>query len=154
MSELSLQEQFAKKSICYGCGPANKHGLNLKSYVSGSQVVGSFMPEEHHSAFPGVLNGGIIGTLLDCHCNWAACWYLMQKLGLDCPPCTVTAEYNIKLKRPTPVGVEIELVASLVEINGDRVTISGDLIASGKVCATCDGEFVRVGERHPAYHRW
>ena len=27
----------------------------------------------------------IIGTLLDCHCNWAAAWHLMQALGADTP---------------------------------------------------------------------
>ena len=36
-------------------------------------------PETRYEAFPGVLNGGIIGALLDCHCNWTAAWYLMNK---------------------------------------------------------------------------
>jgi hypothetical protein len=38
--------------------------------------VAEFRPELHHEAFPGVLNGGIIGALLDCHSNWTAAWAL------------------------------------------------------------------------------
>ena len=37
-----------------------------------------------------MVNGGIIGTLLDCHGNWAAAIALMDAQGLDEPPCTVT----------------------------------------------------------------
>ena len=44
----------------------------------------------------------IIGTLLDCHCNWTAAWHLMKRAREDRPPCTVTADYAIKLLRPTP----------------------------------------------------
>ena len=43
------------------------------------------MPEEHHQAFPGMINGGIIGTLLDCHGNWTAAIALMDKSGDDNP---------------------------------------------------------------------
>ena len=32
--------------------------------------------------------------------------------------------------------------------------VEGELIAHGKVCATCRGTFVAVKPGHPAYHRW
>jgi hypothetical protein len=35
-------------------------------------------PEAHHEAFPGMLNGGIAGALLDCHSNWTAAHHLMK----------------------------------------------------------------------------
>ena len=73
-------------------------------------------PEPRFEAFPGVLNGGIIGTLLDCHCNWTAAWHLMNKAGERHPPCTVTANYSIKLLRPTPTDVPVFLSATIVEI--------------------------------------
>lgn len=150
----SLQDTFAAKSICYGCGPANQHGLQIKSIVDGNKVIAHFKPQPHHHAFPNVLNGGIIGTLLDCHCNWAACYYLMQAHDLDQPPCTVTAEYNIKLLRPTPMDTDILLEATLDHVDGDRAVIDGKLIANGKVCDTCHATFVAVKEGHPAFHRW
>lgn len=151
---MCLQKQYAAKSICYGCGPANEHGLQIQSFVEGDEVVARFTPKPFHNAFPNVLNGGIIGTLLDCHCNWAASWYLMQAHQLQTPPCTVTAEYSIKLKRPTPMNSEILLKARLINIDGNKAEIAGELVVNDKVCDTCHAVFVAVDETHPAFHRW
>ena len=150
----SLQEQFAPRGACFGCGPANADGLRIRSFVQGDEVVCSWQPRPMHEAFPGMLNGGIVGALLDCHCNWTAAWHLMQKSGASSPPCTVTAEYAIKLKRPTPTAAPVLLRAKVIEAGDDRARISGTLEAGGKVCATCEGLFVAVKEGHPAFHRW
>ena len=152
--ELGLQQKYAPKSICFGCGPANSKGLKINSFPKGDKVVCSFKPESHHEAFPGMVNGGIIGSLLDCHCNWTAAYHLMNKSGASEPPCTVTAEYTIKLLRPTPTNATLELEAWVVESKEDRATIEATLSANGKVCATCKGLFVAVKPGHPAYHRW
>src|SRR6266481_4754655 len=66
----------------------------------------------------------------------------------------VTAEYAIKLLRPTPTNDSIFLSAKVVDLTDDRATVEGILSAAGKVCATCRGTFVAVKEGHPAYHRW
>ena len=153
-ARLSLQEQHAPESICYGCGPANANGFRIRSFVEGEMVVATWTPSAHHHAFPGMLNGGVIGTLLDCHCNWAAAHHLMQAGGLDAPPCTVTADYAITLKRPTPMDGPVTLRARVVESQGDRAVVEGTLEAGGKVTATCRGTFVAVKPGHPAYHRW
>ena len=150
----SLQETFAPGNACFGCGPANPKGLHVRSIVNGDEVTAEWKPEKHHEAFPGVLNGGIIGSLLDCHCNWTAAYSLMKQSGADHPPCTVTAEYTIKLLRPTPTDGAVQLKARPVEIKGDRAVIEGELFAGGKACATCRGVFVAVKPGHPAYHRW
>lgn len=154
MSEPSLQERYSPRSICFGCGPANPQGLHIRSHVRGEEVVATWEPASHHQAFPGVLNGGIIGALLDCHCNWTAAWHLMQLSGAERPPCTVTADYAIKMMRPTPVDSPIELVARIVESRPDRATVEGVLSAGGKPRATCRGTFVAVQPGHPAFHRW
>jgi len=150
----SLQDRYAPKNACFGCGPANQDGLQIKSHVHGDEVTATWTPKPMHEAFPGVLNGGIIGALLDCHCNWTAAYHLMLASGASAPPCTVTAEYAIKLRRPTPTNGPVTLRAKLVEVSGDRAKITGTLEAGGKVCATCDGLFVAVKEGHPAFHRW
>lgn len=150
----ALQDRYAPHNACFGCGPANDKGLRIKSRVVGDEVVAEFRPEKHHEAFEGVLNGGIIGTLLDCHSNWTAAWHLMNRAGESTPPCTVTADYAIKLKRPTPTDGVVTLKAKVVESTDDRATIEATLEAGGKVTATCRGLFVAVKEGHPAYHRW
>ncbi|MGH9968310.1 MAG: PaaI family thioesterase [Pyrinomonadaceae bacterium] len=154
MSDKSIQETYAPNLACFGCGPANPKGLHVRSFPSGDEVVAEFQPEKYQEAFAGMLSGGIIGTLLDCHCNWTAAWHLMHKLGLDRPPCTVTADYAIKLLRPTPTNKPVRLVARVVESTDDQAIVEGELIANDKVTATCQGTFVAVKPGHPAYHRW
>jgi len=150
----SIQETFAPNLACFGCGPANAKGLHVRSFPDGDEVVAEWQPSKEYEAFEGMLNGGIIGTLLDCHCNWSAAWHLMTKSGADKPPCTVTAEYTIKLMRPTPSDRAVKLVARVVESTDDRAIVEAELIAHDKVCATCRGTFVAVKPGHPAYHRW
>lgn len=154
-ADYCLQERFSPASICFGCGPANSQGLKIRSFpCADGSLVAHWHPGTHHAAFPGVLNGGIIGALLDCHCNWAATYHLMQRDGLSHPPCTVTASYAIKLQRPTPTDVELTLEAKVVEASADRARVEGTLSANGQPCATCTGTFVAVKPGHPAYHRW
>jgi acyl-coenzyme A thioesterase PaaI-like protein len=151
---LSLQETYAPANVCFGCGPANPHGLHIRSFAKGDEVVAEWKPEKRYEAFPGVLNGGIIGALLDCHCNWTAAYHLMKQSGARGVPCTVTAEYSIKLLRPTPTSDSVFLSARVADSTNDRATVEGTLTAGGKVCATCRGVFVAVKEGHPAFHRW
>lgn len=153
-SEKSLQETYAPNGICFGCGVVNEKGLRIKSFEKNGEYIAEWKAEEHHQAFSGMLSGGIVGTLLDCHSNWTAAYFLMKRDGKDAPDCTVTANYSIKLLRPTPVDAGVKLVARVVESAEDRATVEAELIADDKVCATCKGLFVAVKEGHPAYHRW
>jgi len=150
----SLQERYAPGNACFGCGPANPQGLHVRSFVEGDECVAEWTPQPHHEAFPGILNGGIIGALLDCHSNWAAAWHLMKKSGATTPPCTVTADYAVTLRRPTPSTAPVKLRARVVESSGNRAVVEATLESGGKVCDTCRGTFVAVEPGHPAYQRW
>ena len=150
----SLQELYAPESACFGCGPANERGLHVRSFPEGEEVVCEWRPEPQYEAFPGMLNGGIIGALLDCHSNWAAAYHLMRRAGAERPPCTVTADYSIKLLRPTPTGGVLRLTARVVDSTDERAVVEAELTANGKTCATCRGTFVAVRPGHPAYPRW
>ena len=150
----SLQERFAPKSICFGCGPANKYGLGIRSIVIGDKVRAIWKPKIHHQAFPNILSGGIIGTLLDCHSNWAAAWKIMNNQMAENPPCTVTAEYKIKLLKPCPMHIPLKLIASVTESNEKKAVIHAELYAEEKITASCEGIFIAVTEGHPAFNRW
>lgn len=151
---LSLQERYGPESVCYGCGPANPNGLHIRSFAERDEVVADFQPQPHHHAFDGVLNGGVIGTLLDCHCNWTAAYHLMARRGADKPPTTVTADYHVRLLKPTPMDFPVRLRARVVEATDDRATVEGTLESNGLVTATCRATFVAVKPGHPAYDRW
>jgi acyl-coenzyme A thioesterase PaaI-like protein len=150
----SLQERYAPTNACFGCGPANEKGLRIRSFREGDLFVADWTAEKHHEAFEGMLSGGITGTLLDCHSNWAAAIHLMERAGADGPPCTVTADFAVKLLRPTPTDGPMRLEARVVESSDDRAVVEATLFAAGKLRATCRGTFVAVKEGHPAYHRW
>jgi acyl-coenzyme A thioesterase PaaI-like protein len=150
----SLQDTWAPQNRCFGCGPANAQGLQIKSFVEGDEVVAEWRPQPHHLAFEGMLNGGICGALLDCHSNWTATHHLMTQAGAETPPCTVTADFHVTLKRPTPMGALLKLRAHVVEAKEDRAVVEATLEANGKVTAACRGTFVAVKPGHPAYHGW
>lgn len=154
LKSLSLQEKYAPKNACFGCGPQNPKGLHIRSFPQNGEVLATFQPKKEHEAFPGVLNGGIIGTILDCHSNWTAAWFLMQANHETIPPCTVTAEYSIKLLRPTPSDQVLTLRAVVVNSTESSAEVEATLRAGDKVCATCKGRFVAVKPGHPGYYRW
>src|SRR2546427_8008347 len=135
--------------MCFGCGPRNEKGLRIKSVARGDEVVASWRAERHHEAFAGTLSGGIAGTLLDCHSNWTAAYHLMRRSKAETPPCTVTAEYSVKLLRPTPTDGPIEIVARPVEVGDDRAVVEAELLAGGQICATRRGTFGPVEPSHP-----
>ena len=152
----SLQETYAPRSACFGCGPANERGLRVRSFPSGDgdEVVCDWTPQEQYEAYPGILNGGIVGALLDCHSNWTASYHLMRRAGLDGAPCTVTADYAVKLLRPTPTDTTLRITARVVESTDERAVVEAEISARGKTTATCRGTFVAVRPGHLAYHRW
>jgi len=153
-SAKSLQDQFAPNLICFGCGPSNKDGLQIKSFVQGDKVVASFLPQPHHQSFPGMMNGGIIGALLDCHSNWTAAWHLMNENGLSIPPCCVTAKYEVTFEKPTQADIELKIESWVVESSKRKAVIEATLSVEDEITARCRGTFVSVKPDHPAFHRW
>ena len=78
----------------------------------------------------------------------------MRRRGVASPPCTVTAEYGIKLRRPTPTDGPLRIRARVVQSDDPRAVVEGSIEAGGKITVTCRGVFVAVEEGHPAFHRW
>jgi Uncharacterized protein, possibly involved in aromatic compounds catabolism len=169
--DLGLQQRYSPDSTCFGCGPANEHGLRIASFevdaaagpdataatdaaANPGELVADWQPLPHHAAFDDVLNGGIIGALLDCHSNWAAAIHLMHETGAKGPPGCVTAEMTVRFRRPTPVHLPVRLRAWPVSADGQRVVVDAELLSEGIVTATCRATFVAVGPEHPAFERW
>lgn len=161
VSDFSLQERYGSSSTCFGCGPANTLGLRIRSFEAPAgtathpgELVATWPPLPHHAAFDDILNGGIIGSLLDCHSNWAAAIHLMRATGAAGPPGCVTAEMTVRFRRPTPTDQPVRLRAWPVGRDGARVVVDAELLSGGIVTATCHATFVAVGPDHPAFERW
>lgn len=78
----------------------------------------------------------------------------MQRQGAAKPPVTVTSEYCVRLRRPTPSNRCLRLRARAVELAAERTTIEAEIEADGVVTATFSGVFVAVKAGHPAHDSW
>ncbi len=158
-TKISLQDQYAPNLICFGCGPANQQGLQIKSFAVSRPdqediVVATYTPQPHHVAFEGMVNGGIIGVLLDCHMNWTAVWHLMRANAAETPPCCVTAKFEVAFQKPTPTGKPLHLTAKVVEASKRKAVVECSIGPEDGPTATGSGTFVAVKPDHPAFHRW
>lgn len=154
MTKLAAQDEYGPNGTCFGCGPKNEKGLQIKSYWEGDDFVVRFYPEAHHQAFPGAINGGIIGSVFDCHMNWAAATILFKENPDQDFPSTVTSEFSVKLTRPTPFGKELLVKARPIKVKGSVVTVEAELYVEDNITAKSTGIFVAVKPGHPAYHRF
>jgi acyl-coenzyme A thioesterase PaaI-like protein len=156
MTDLSLQERFAPNGHCFGCGPRNDRGLRIRSFEEpDGTVVAEWQPRAEHEAFDGYVNGGIIGTLLDCHSNWTGIAALMRHSGASTAPSTVTADLSIRFRRPTRSDRPIRLVGRIAEeVDGRKVVVETRAESDGAVAAIGIATFVVVGPEHPAFGRW
>ena len=136
---------------CWGCGPRNESGLQIKSYVEGDETVCDWQPGPPYFAGPeDVLNGGIIATLLDCHsvCTAIADVYRSEGREIGSPPDVwcVTASMDIKYLRPTSLFAPVRLVGTITR-RGDRSRgVECTLYSGGEPCARAEVVAVRVAD--------
>lgn len=143
----SIQEQFVPEGVCFGCGPANARGLSLRSYLLQEVVVAQWQPQPHHAAVSGVLCGGFIGTLIDCHSGAALAQAVEQAEGRwpwAETPGWATAVYRVDMLRPTPLDTELRLVAGPVDLAGDEAVVAVQLHADGKLRAVGEATWRRL----------
>ncbi|MBE0480110.1 MAG: PaaI family thioesterase [Dehalococcoidia bacterium] len=133
-------------SCCYGCGRLNEHGLHIRSYWDGDESHCWFTPKPYHMAIPGYVYGGLIASIIDCHCTGTAAAAAYRKLGqpadADPPLRFLTGSLHVDYLKPTPLGVPLEVRAFVKEMKGRKIVISARLIADGHVCAR--GEVVSI----------
>ncbi len=152
MSLKAFQDYYPDHlSYCYGCGRLNEHGLQIKSYwdgdaASSAETICTFTPRSYHMAIPGYVYGGLIASLIDCHCTGtaAAASYRAAGRAMDTEPPFrfVTAALRVNYLRPTPLGVPLEIRARVTELKGRKVVMQATLSAEGQICA--QGEVVAV----------
>lgn len=146
----ALQDLAAPDGVCYGCGSAHPRGLHIKSYwdADGVHVVGTHLPGEDFHGWPGLVYGGLIAMLVDCHSNWTAMAYHYRAEGrepdrkprIDC----VTGSLGVKYLKPTPMGVPLQLRARVEGEVGRKTRVLCEVRAGEVLTAVGDSIFVRV----------
>ncbi|MBU1196350.1 MAG: PaaI family thioesterase [Proteobacteria bacterium] len=141
MTQKAFQDYYPDGfSHCYGCGRLNDKGLKIKSYWDGEQSVARFTPENHHIAIPGFVYGGLIASLIDCHCVGTAAAASCRNQGIDIgrqPGLRfVTASLKVDYLAPTPLGTELEVRATVLEVKEKKVVVEAKVMAGTLLCAT------------------
>lgn len=152
----AIQDLAAPDGICFGCGPKNIHGLQIKSFWDNDNihVITSYLPDERYCGWPGLVYGGLISCLIDCHSNWTVMAYHYRnenrEIGtlprIDC----VTGSLGIKYIKPTPIGSLLKLKA---RVEGDvqrKTRVLCEVFADDTLTVTSDSIFVRVDVGHLA----
>ncbi len=146
----SIQETLYPELRCFGCGHANPDGFHLRSYVDGDAVVAEFTPRPEHDNGFGFLNGGIISTVLDCHGAAVVMWEAAQR-GWETPPGApvpfITAGFDVRFLRPTPLGPTVQLTASPERIDEAEIVVRSELVVDDKVRATMSATWRRFRPR-------
>jgi acyl-coenzyme A thioesterase PaaI-like protein len=146
-TDRAIQDYYPDEfAHCYGCGRLNRDGLHVRSRWDGDETVSSFTPRAYHTAFPGFVYGGLIASLIDCHAIGTAAAASERAAGRepgDAPaPRFVTAALHIDFLKPTPLGPELQIRASVKEATSRKIVVSATLAVAGVV--TARGEVVAV----------
>lgn len=136
------------ENVCFGCGNANHEGLQIKSYWEGEVSFCEWMPEEKYHGWANLLNGGIMATLVDCHCMGTAMAYAYQLEGrdLDSEPVYryATGSLEVKYLKPTSNLHPVQLQARVVESKGRKVVLNCTIHSQGEITAEAKAVAIRV----------
>jgi len=152
MSDIAFQDQYLDtRADCWGCGRNNHHGLKIKSYWDGNSAVAHYLPADHQTGHEGILNGGIIATLMDCHCIGLAMAHAhrqeRREIGSQPLITYVTASIKIDYIGPTVLnGHQIELRAKVEWVNKRKTFVTCSLSARGDETARGGILGVRIKE--------
>ncbi len=85
--------------MCYVCGKDNPHGFRLDFQHPAQGVLkASLVFSKHHQGYRDIVHGGMISMVLD--------EMMINLAWIEGSP-AVTAELNVRLKKPTPVGERV-----------------------------------------------
>jgi len=154
MSVPAFQDQLATLGFqhCWGCGVANEHGLRLRSAWDGKgdEALCVWQPQPYHIAAPGIVSGGIIATLIDCHSAATACADAYRRAGRAIAPggeplLYLTASLAVSYLRPTPSDGPLTLRARVSDRGDRRTTVACSLYSpQGVECARGEVVCARV----------
>jgi len=104
---------------CFGCSPANPHGLRLRFHHTAQGCLTRFTAAENLCGFTGMVHGGIIATLLDEVSAWALIAHL-GRLG-------ATREMTTRFLKPVPTGVELTVEGVVAEHDAKGAVIRASI---------------------------
>lgn len=123
---------------CFVCGRENPFGLKMDFYADvPGEVTATFKISDNFEGFPGVVHGGIIAALLDEGAGRAHM--------TDPRKFMMTAQLNVRYRKPVPTGVKLTLKGFAGERKGRVAKATGEIRdENGTLLAEAEGVFVDI----------
>jgi acyl-coenzyme A thioesterase PaaI-like protein len=136
MDERPIQDYYPDDiAVCFGCGRHNPVGLHVRTYWDGTRGLCRFTPESRHAAYPGIVYGGIIAGVIDCHAVGTAVAHAYQREGrepgTEPPILFFTARLEVDYLSPTPIGDEMELIARVIDFGARKAVVECTVVSGG-----------------------
>jgi acyl-CoA thioesterase FadM len=147
MTDSAYFQDYMPGDRCFGCGTANNQGLQIKSFWDGDIAKCRWQPQPHHEGWLHLTCGGIIATVVDCHCiaTAMATAYRNEQRALGTEPqyLFATGSINIRFLQPASVSDPIELHAQVTQIKNDKkYTLECDVFVNGE--KTADAQVITL----------
>lgn len=121
---------------CFGCGPDNSHGLQMRFATNGRMIRSQVVMAERFRGWSNLIHGGVLSTLLDEVMGWTVI-ILSGKFML-------TKTMRVTFKRPVRIGARLTVTGYIKERIGERRAVVAAEIREAEndaLCATAEGEF-------------
>ena len=153
-SQMTAIQDCIPHNHCFGCGPENPDGMQIKSYWDGEESICTYLPRPEQCAGPTqYLYGGTIASLIDCHsvCTSIANYYQRDGFEVGEGPTIwcVTGGLEVRYLKPTLIDRAVELRATISECTEKKTVLECTLSSHGVVKA--EGKVVAI--RVPAEWR-
>jgi acyl-coenzyme A thioesterase PaaI-like protein len=100
---------------CFGCGPLNPDGLQLKFEPGPEGSVAFYEVPPRFQSWSGMAHGGIVSLMLDEAVGWAA-WHAGHP--------GVTGRLQVSLRRPLKLGERVRIVGHVDNVRRTLVYVS------------------------------
>jgi acyl-coenzyme A thioesterase PaaI-like protein len=126
--------------MCFVCGESNPAGVHVRFYEQeDGSVLARFTPGDQHQGYPGRMHGGVITAVMD-ECIGRAIMITYGEAIWG-----VTAELNVRFRKPAPLDVELTVVGRITKETSRLFEGTGELyLPDGAVAAEASGKYVKL----------
>lgn len=103
---------------CFGCGPLNDEGLQLRFLPQDDVSVTEFVVPPQYQSWKGVVHGGMVALILDEAVGWAA-WHQGHP--------GVTGKLEVRYRQPLRIGETIRVTGRVEKIRRTLVYASATI---------------------------
>jgi acyl-coenzyme A thioesterase PaaI-like protein len=128
----------SEDQTCFGCGARNPHGLKMKFFTDGRQVVSFMQVPPTMTGWDRTVHGGILSTILDEIMGWSVIC-LLKKIG-------VTRSMTAEFKKPVNASERLTIIGGVQEQQSERSALLTAAIynADEILCVEARGSFTTM----------